>query len=282
MNLLDLFHRDIVPQPWAEGEKIPWHDPEFSRRMLGQHLSQEHDAASRRASIIDRQVDWIHRELLRKSPSRILDLGCGPGFYLSRFSALGHACHGIDFSPASIEYALEHNQQGCTYTLGDIRTTDYGSGYDVVMLIYGEFNVFKSSDAALILNNAFSALVSGGRLLLELISFDAVYETGNQPATWYSAERDLFADGPHICLMESFWDEPRCVAMERYFIVDAADGVVTRYSISTQAYTEVQIRAMLEGIGFSDIEVHPSLMGRENSGQPELFVVVARKDAEAS
>ena len=48
MNLLDLIHRASPPAPWAEGDKIPWNDPDFSRRMLREHLSQAHDAASRR------------------------------------------------------------------------------------------------------------------------------------------------------------------------------------------------------------------------------------------
>jgi hypothetical protein len=34
MNLLDLIHRTSPPEPWAEGDKIPWHDPDFSRRTF--------------------------------------------------------------------------------------------------------------------------------------------------------------------------------------------------------------------------------------------------------
>jgi len=49
MNLLDIIQRRAVPVPWEEGEKIPWHDPDFSRRMLREHLSQTHDLASRRS-----------------------------------------------------------------------------------------------------------------------------------------------------------------------------------------------------------------------------------------
>ncbi len=67
MNLLDLVNRPIPPAPWSEGEKIPWNEPAFSARMLREHLSQEHDAASRRAAIIDRQVDWIFNTPLGKA-----------------------------------------------------------------------------------------------------------------------------------------------------------------------------------------------------------------------
>lgn len=58
MNLLDIPGRTQPPEPWAEGDNIPWHDPDFSRRMLNEHLSQEHDAASRRTP----PLDYIHAQ----------------------------------------------------------------------------------------------------------------------------------------------------------------------------------------------------------------------------
>jgi SAM-dependent methyltransferase len=277
MKLSEIIQRDLEPRPWAEGEKIPWNDPDFSRRMLKEHLSQKHDAASRRTSLIKKHVEWIHSFVLDEKPSRILDLGCGPGLYTARLAALGHNCHGIDFGPASIEYAVNGAPEHCSYTLGDIRTTEFGSGYDLAMLIFGEFNVFKPEDANAILRKAHAALKPGGKILLEPQTFDAVYGTGNQPATWYSAKNELFAEEPHLCLMESFWDEELSVAIERYFIVEAASGEVTRYSASTQAYTEEGFREMLSSARFSAVEIYPSLMGKENPSQRELFVLVGHK-----
>ena len=161
MNLLELVQRSAVPIPWAEGDNIPWNEPGFSRRMLVEHLTQAHDAASRRFEIIDRQVNWIHSTLLECQPTNILDLGCGPGLYSSRLAFLGHTCHGIDYSPASIEYALESAQRDhlpCTYVCQDMRKADFPHGNGLVMLIYGEFNVFRIEDAKLILMKTWQAL----------------------------------------------------------------------------------------------------------------------------
>ena len=274
--LIDLIHRGMAPKPWAEGEKIPWNDPEFSRRMLKEHLSQKHDAASRRTQKIKKHVEWIHRFVLDERPSRILDLGCGPGLYVARLAALGHACRGIDFGPASIEYAVKHAPENCSYTLGDVRVTDFGSGYDLVMFIFGEFNVFKPEDAKLILSKAYAALKPGGKLLLEPQTFDAVFELGNQPATWYSAEKELFAENPHLCLMEPFWDAKQAVAIERFYIVEAANGEVTRYSASTLAYEEKQLMKLIREAGFDSLDFYPSLTGRPDE-QSGLMVVLASK-----
>jgi len=276
MNLQEIFNRDPEPEPWAEGEKIPWNDPNFSRHMLREHLSQKHDAASRRTATIKKHVDWIHNVILDGQPAHILDLGCGPGLYAARLAALGHVCRGIDFGPASIEYAVKHAPDNCSYTLGDIRATDFGLDYDLVMLIFGEFNVFKPEDAKLILSKAYAALKSGGKLLLEPQTFDAVYGLSNQPSSWYSAENELFADEPHLCLMESFWDDDLSVTTERFFIVDVASGEVTRHAASTQAYEDDELVEMLAQAGFQNPTFYPSLTGKP-SKTTELQALVAQK-----
>jgi SAM-dependent methyltransferase len=277
MNLRQLIERNTAPQPWAEGEKIPWNDPDFSRRMLKEHLTQKHDAASRKITSQKKHVQWIHDQILAQHPARILDLGCGPGLYCARLAALGHTCHGIDFSPASIEYAVNHSPETCSYTLGDVRTTDFGRGYDLVLFIFGEFNVFTPADARHILQKAQAALNPGGQILLELSSPDSVDQIGNQPATWYSSPAGLFSDQPHLCLMESFWDEAQTVATERYWIITTNDNSVTRYTSSTQAYSEAQIAAMLGEAGFSAVKIHPTLTGKPAGDVDEFFVVTARR-----
>ena len=57
MDLRDVVLRVQPPVPWSEGDNIPWNEPDFSERMLAEHLSQEHDLASRRFEIIDQHVD---------------------------------------------------------------------------------------------------------------------------------------------------------------------------------------------------------------------------------
>jgi predicted transcriptional regulator YdeE/SAM-dependent methyltransferase len=280
MHLQDIVQCSTPPKPWAEGDKIPWNDPEFSRRMLREHLSQEHDAASRRSAVIDRQVAWIHRQVLGGRPARILDLGCGPGLYDARLARLGHECVGIDFSPASIAYArAEAGAAGlcCSYVEQDIRTADYGMGHGLAMLIFGELNVFRPEDARLILRKAHAALAEEGQLLLEPHTYDAVRRSGEAPSSWYATAAGLFAARPHLCLEESHWDSARQAATSRYYIVDAATGQVTRHAASMQAYTERQYRELLAECGFGAVEMHGSLTGDAEEAQDGLVVIVAHK-----
>lgn len=280
MNYLEVVNRSAHPLPWAEGDNIPWNDPAFSERMLMEHLSQEHDAASRRFEIIDRHVAWIRQTVLHGFTTHILDLGCGPGLYSSRLAQAGHVCVGIDFSPASIRYASEHAQfagLNCRYTCQDVRTAEFGSGYGLAMMIFGEFNVFRPTDARLILQKAYAALDPGGVLLLEPSTFDHVKAMGQEKPEWYTRQHGLFSDTPYLCLEDHYWDEHARVSTMRYFIVDAATAQVTRYASSQQAYTEEDLAVLLRDCGFSGVVFYPSLMGVGDSAQQMFMAVTARK-----
>ena len=256
-DLSSIIDRDRVAQPWAEGDKIPWNEPGFSRRMLREHLSQDHDAASRRTETIERHVDVIHSTLLKGRPGRVLDLGCGPGLYASRLARLGHTCFGIDFSPASIAYARDQAEGlglTCTYREADLRAVELEPDVDVVLFLFGECNVFRPADLRDILARAARALKPGGHLLLEPSTPEAITRIGHQPATWSAHTEGLFSERPHLLLYETFWDEAQRVSTERYFVIDAETSVVTRHAASQCAHTPDELIALLRAVGFTAAE----------------------------
>ena len=285
MDLLNIIDRSPEPAAWAEGDNIPWHEPAFSERMLAEHLSQSHDMASRREATIDEHVRWIHGKLLGGQPSRILDVGCGPGLYASRLAKLGHDCVGIDYSPASIRYAedcAKRENLRCRYKLQDIRSAEFGGGFGLAMLIFGEFNVFRPADIKAIVDKAHAALSDDGLLLLEVHTLDVVEKIGRQGKSWYSAESGLFSDRPHLCLQENFWDSESQTATTRYFIIDAAGGAVTRHAASYQAYSDQQYKSLLAECGFEGVRFLPSLAGTEDESKADesradLIAIVATK-----
>lgn len=284
MDLLPIINRESNPLPWSEGDNIPWHEPGFSSRMLFEHLSQDHNAASRRFEIIDEHVTWIHQKLLSREPARILDLGCGPGFYTNRLAKSGHICQGIDYSPASISYARHEaglSALSSSYVLGDIRTANYGENFDLVLLIYGELNVFRPEDARLILKKANRALLDGGLLLLEVHQFEAIRQRGLAPPKWHTADGGLFSSGPHICLKESFWRPEETTATIWYYVLDVTADEVLRYGQSLLAYTDDQYHEILQEHGFGEVEHFPSLGGSQDDSSADFFVMVAHKSRSA-
>lgn len=247
--------------------------------MLREHLSQQHDAASRRFATIDAQADWIQRQVLKGHPTTILDLGCGPGFYASRLARLGHRCVGIDYSPTSIRYAEEHSSSdglNCEFRCEDIRNAEFGGGFGLVMLIFGELNVFRPDDAKSILRKARKALAGGGVLLIEPHTFSAVQAMATRPRNWYATSSGLFCDRPHVFLQEQHWDASANTATRRYFVVDAETANVTMYAQTLQAYTDDDYRDLLRDCGFADAEFHPTLTGALDDADSGLCVILAR------
>jgi hypothetical protein len=187
---------------------------------------------------------------------------------------------GIDFSPASIAHARQlTEEQGLTgeHVEADLREADFGAGFGLAMLIFGEFNVFRPADARCILTKAHAALDAGGLLLLEPQRWEAVEQDGQRTTSWYAADSGLFSDEPHLCLEESFWDAEARVRTDRYFIVDCATGEVTRHASSAQAYSNEDCRRLLVKAGFPDVRFYPSLTGVEDETQHGLLVVAGQK-----
>jgi SAM-dependent methyltransferase len=280
-TLSDIVNRAATPTPWSEGDNIPWDDPAFSERMLSEHLSQEHDLASRRSSTIDSHVDWIFGTILDRRPARVLDLGCGPGLYVHRLAVKGCDCVGIDFSPASIRHAREvaaARGLGCRFIHADVRDEALGDGFDLVMMIYGQFNVFPRDRGLEILTRAHAALAPGGRLLLELQSAEQIRKGGEAGPSWYSAASGLFADTPHLVLQENVWHEQAAASTNRFMVIDAETGQVSGYALSNEAYTTAEVDDALRAAGFRGVRWFPSLTGNAvGAGDPDLPVVVARR-----
>jgi SAM-dependent methyltransferase len=201
--------------------------------MLDEHLSQEHDLASRRVDRIDAHVAWLNG--LADRPGRVLDLACGPGLYAARLAALGHRCVGIDFSPAAIEYARSEARRvdlDCEYRLADVTEPLGESGVDLALVLYGELDTMPPEQAATVLERVVDALVSGGRAVLEVHTRDAVRHLGEAAPVWSALARSLFSDRPHLLLEEAAWDGSSHAAVRRFWVVD--DGV-TMHSVTTQA-----------------------------------------------
>lgn len=280
MTLLDLVKANTPrPKLWDGAYKIPWDEPGFSRRMLQMHLAQDHDWASRPFATIDDHVRFIHERMAERKPGRILDLGCGPGLYSFRLATLGHECMGIDFSPASIDYANKHNPlpEKCRFELGDLRRSEFGDRYDIALMIYGEFNAFSETEITDILGRACRALKPGGRMLIEAHTPEEIERIGRTGNNWYSADAGLFSEQPHVCLIENAWHQSEYTAESTFYVIDTATAGVAMYRNTLLQHTIEDYRELLTVAGFSEGEV--TAAWSEGSPQPEdqLLLVAGRK-----
>lgn len=243
---------------WEGSHKIPWNDPAFSARILKEHLSQDHNLASRKSQIIEQQIQWLHTHCLHDSPKTVLDLGCGPGLYATQLADGLHHYHGIDFSPASIGYAVgKFESEHCTFRLGDVTTTDFGGPYDIGMMLYGELNVFSPANCRRILDKAFNALTPGGTMLIEFQNPDTIQGMGNAPSTTTKAPQGgLFSDEPYVCLTENHWYEEQGVTQQTFRVQITGQGTPVLYRSTTKAWSRDEMVDLLQEAGFNSVQRH--------------------------
>ncbi len=243
---------------WDGQYKIPWNDPAFSARMLREHLSQEHHLASRKMQAVKAQAEWIHSRYLCGETASILDIGCGPGLYAKLLAGDEHDYLGIDFSPASIEYAARKyaDDRWYRFILGDVVIADFKGLHNLAIMLYGEINVFPPAEALLILKKAYDNLVSGGQLVLEVQRFETVRSIGEAPDAEMEAASGLFSDAPYVCRTESRWYEAEGVARQAFRVRAENKADTGTYVSTTKAWTNDELVAMLTDIGFTDVIIH--------------------------
>ncbi|WP_027502994.1 class I SAM-dependent methyltransferase [Rhodococcus sp. UNC363MFTsu5.1] len=70
----------------------------------------------------------------RTGPAAVLDLGCGTGRDLGYLAQLGYRCHGLDQSPAMVDYA-QQRYPGVSAAVGDLRDFEIGQRFDAVICL---------------------------------------------------------------------------------------------------------------------------------------------------
>lgn len=280
-----IYARPERPVLWENAGNLPWNDPDFSRRMLREHLDQSHGAASRQEGERAQQIAWLWQELTLEPGRRVLDLTCGPGLYAVPMAQRG--CHvlGIDFSPASIAHAVvlaeTHNvAQQCRFVEQDVTTwspdaAGERAAFDAVLFLYGQLAVFPRDTAQQLLQMAARALKPGGKLCVELLNPDSV---DKQASTWWFTDNQgLWGDAPFLHLGERFWDEAAQVSLERYQILHLETGQLDEITLCDQVYTGAAMTRMMQQAGFAGMTLYPAWDGLSLYDAAEWNVYVAWK-----
>ena len=280
-------YRRPGPQPPSQGAaNLPWDDPDFSERMLREHLDQSHGAASRRQVEILRQVDWLWERLDLREGSRVLDVTCGPGLYAVELARRGCTVHGVDFSPASIRHAIglaadAGVQERCSFELRDVRTMEVPPNhFDAALFLYGQLAVFSPGEAADLLQRCAKALRSsaadhGGRLVVELLDFERIDKTNN--TWWYTDNSGLWGDFPYLHLGERCWFEEQQLSFERFHIINLETGELQAYTLTDQGYPAETMQSMMRQAGFAHVDVQAAWGGLELYDAAEWVVYLAEK-----
>ena len=266
------------PSPFEPGEPLFWNDPHISAQMLQVHLDPNTDAASRKPETIDRSVRWIIERLALKSNDAVLDLGCGPGLYASRFACAGLQVTGVDYSRSSIDYARRYaseNNLNITYRYQNYLELEDANLYDAVFLIFGDFCPLSPQQRSTLLKHVNRALKPGGRFLLDVTTREHRKKHGNKNG-WYAVESGFWKPGSHLVLEEGFDYPQQSIWLDQYTVIEG-DGKISVYRNWFQDYTPKTITDELAQGGFSVESLWVDLTGKHYSPGSEWIGVIASK-----
>lgn len=258
------------PEPWTGGGQLPWHEEEFSERMLKVHLDPSTHMASRAPRVIARHVDWLQAQLNlagRTGVARILDVGCGPGLYCLELARRGQQAIGFDFAPAPLRWARSQAQAAgldATFFEADLTAlpddlADRTGEVDVITFWFGEFHSFQPAVAEEFLGRLATCLKPGGLFVLEYQPWDLfVHEDGSE---WSAVADSVFCSRPHLWLQEFAWHEEARVEVHVHWILEQESGTLQRYEQCHQAWAESDLVDLLKRQGLLDPTFHPPITG---------------------
>ena len=276
------------PRQPKHDRQLPWHDAEFSRRMLDIHLDPSTHMASRAPAIINQHVDWLTEQLEVASdidrPAgdfRILDVGCGPGLYCHEQARRGMPSTGFDFAPAPLAWAKSTataQKLDCKFLTTDLTKlpddfADQVGPQEAVTFWFGEFHSFTADQVADFLPRLAECLVPGGLFVLEYQPWDLFVQEDS--TDWSCPKKSVFCDEPHLWLQEFGWDPDTNTEIHVHWILIEESGTLHRHVQCHQAWTEEQLVEMLARAGLESFVFHPPITGV--SEEFEFPVLVGRR-----
>lgn len=266
------------PTPFTPGEPLFWNDPHISAQMLKVHLDPTIEAASRTPETIDRSVRWIIETLALKAGDAVLDLGCGPGLYASRFARAGLQVIGVDYSQNSIDHANRYaseNNLTIRYRFQNYLELDDKSLYDAILLIYGDFCPLNPQQRSTLLKNVNRALKPGGKFVFDVSTREHRRRHGNKN-NWYAVKSGFWKPGPHLVLGEGFDYPEQSIWLDQYTVIEG-DQKVSVYRNWFQDYTPETITEELKQGGFAVESLWGDLTGAQYSPASEWIGIIASK-----
>jgi len=150
-----------------------------TQAVVNSRLWEDDNHVAEYANRILRPVETVLLARYRERfAGRVLEIGCGGGRLLGYFLALDGEVHGIDVSPAMLDYCRRVYPQA-NVRLGDLRelTPDSHGPYDVVFASNNVLDVLPDDERRRVLRDAAALIAPGGLLIFSshnLAQFDGV------------------------------------------------------------------------------------------------------------
>ena len=266
--------------PFDPRWELDWSRPDYSRRLLREHLDQSHDGATRRTAVVDEQVRRLRR-LLPEPPSRVLDAACGPGLYAVRLAAAGYDVTGVDVAPAALRHARSLARARAVrgrvrFQRGDLRTLEPPKRpYDAGIVIYYVLEAFPRAEQPRVLRRLARSLRPGGVLVVEMrLQPD---QPPGRIAWWDVVPRSVLGDRRHLLIGDSTYvPHRRSFVLREIAVFD--DGSVAAQQTSAWLCPFERIQPLFRRGGLAVTAMYDGWTRRRASALSESVLVIARRE----
>ncbi len=272
-----LLNTDKKPDPQTPNEELFWDDPYISQQMLSAHLNPDLDAASYKHETIRQITEWLVKHNNWKEGTRILDLGCGPGLYCTRFAKHGLDVVGMDYSENSIRYAkkfAEENELNIRYIYQDYLTMDFDCEFDAVFMIYCDFGALTNDGRDRLLQKIYRALKPGGIFIFDV--FTSRNWEHPKERNWYASETGFWRPTKHLVLEQGFHYPEEAVYLSQYIVIED-NGRVATYNIADHYYSKDDILKLMMRHGYQVQDIWSDLTGKPYEEDTKGLGVCAKK-----
>lgn len=144
---------------------------------------------------LGRLIDIVGDASSVVAPLRVLDAGCGKGFFARAMARFGHQVDGIDTSPHAIDKCRNERVAADAYAVCSLSGWAPPYLYDVVYCIDVLFHIMDDSVWESSVRNLASLVRLGGRIVL-------VDHTGDADRVWGDYQKTRAASRYHVLLSQ--------------------------------------------------------------------------------
>ena len=270
---------NVRPEPFeVDTTRELWTDEHVSKQMLSFHLDGESDVASRNTTFINKSVEWISSYFHVGIGTKIADFGCGPGLYATRLARKQAEVTGIDFSTRSIEYAQKiaaKENLPIEYINQDYLEYETDRRFDLIMMIFCDFAVLKSSKRGKILSKFHTLLKPGGSILFDIPSLKAFDKREETTVYEVNLMNNFWSPEKYHGFLQTLRYPKEKVILDKYTIIEAKQTRV--FYNWLQHYSREMIADELGACGFRVRDFFSDVAGSVYDPESEVLAIVAGK-----
>lgn len=201
---------------------------------------------------------------------KVMDMPCGVGRHSLEFVDRGFEVKGIDISQSFIEEANQKAEnREIEFVQGDMREFSEEGEFDLAVNLFTSFGYFEDEKENMkVLENFHRSLKEGGMLVIETLGKEVLALNGVSGNHWTDKDGRYFLM-KHEVTQNWRWHDMTWIMF--------SEGEIKENTVKHRLYSADELAEMVGKAGFSNVELHGDLDGREYDQEAERLVVVAEK-----